>query len=53
MNYDTVEFCKECRRPKPKAGFRFVDHKHFRKCCEDCYERNRKAKEEHRKKQSA
>lgn len=48
MNYDSVKFCTECRRPKPREGFRFLDPGHHRQCCAECYERNRQAKEDHR-----
>jgi len=42
MNYDTVSFCFECKRPRPTEDMGFVSatNKH-RKACSDCRERIR------------
>jgi hypothetical protein len=41
MNHDPHKFCHDCRRPKPREGFRVISYgmhgQPVRYACADCY----------------
>ena len=57
MNYDTVKYCAECKRPKPREGFSaiYVSPKgqKARVVCADCRERLMELREEAKKRSAA
>jgi hypothetical protein len=38
MNYDSVKFCWQCQKPKPREGFGPVRPGSKRHACSDCRE---------------
>lgn len=46
MNYGPTEYCRECRRVRPKSDMQFIDRNHRRKACGQCREKRERALEE-------